>query len=118
MRNVAHFCCEMFLCVANLSALNGLFMSKKFCKFLRALYPEAYELALLRILAGCSIFFDHDNNPLYSEDLIVVCLLLAHFYVAKHHLKVRLTDREKRIWDKRFQVEILSPQKRPVRPVK
>ena len=86
-------------------------MSKKFCKFLRALYPEAYELALLRILAGCSIFFDRDNNPLYNEDLIVVCLLLAHFYVAKHHLKLRLTQLEKRIWDKRFDTEIPIPRR-------
>jgi hypothetical protein len=93
-------------------------VSKKLAKFLRSLYPEAYELALLRILAGCSIFFDRDNKPLYNEELIFVCLLLAHSYVAKQNLELRLTDREKRIWDKRFYAEIPIAQKRPSKPVK
>jgi hypothetical protein len=113
-------CAPSIFCfpVSLMDPAKGSFVSKKFCKFLRALYPEAYELALLRILAGQSIFFDRTNHPLYGEDLILVCLLLAHLYVAKLKLKLELTDREQRIWNKRFQAEILSRQKRSSKPVK
>ena len=87
-------------------------MSKKFTKFLRALYPEAYELAVQRVLAGQTIFFDRLNRKLFSDDLILVTLIIAHFYVAKHKLKLRLTQEEKRIWNQRFDSEIPISQQR------
>jgi hypothetical protein len=79
---------------------------KKLRELLGEMFPEAYDLALKRIMAGQTIFFDHDNEPLFSEELIFGALLVAHAMVAKFKLQLRMTAREKRIWCKRFAIPL------------
>jgi len=66
------------------------------------MFTQAHELALKRLLAGKDIFHDRKNKPLFNEELIFAALLIAHAMVAKLGLRLRLTDREERIWRKRF----------------
>jgi hypothetical protein len=85
--------------VEGLSSLAGY---KKLRELLGEMFSQAYELAVKRLLAGKDIFHDRENKPLFSEELIFAALLIAHAMVAKLGLQLRLTDREKRIWRKRF----------------
>jgi hypothetical protein len=79
---------------------------KKLRESLGELFPEAQDLALKRIMAGQTIFFDRKNEPLFREELIFAALLIAHAMVAKLSLQLRMIDREKRIWRKRFVVPV------------
>jgi hypothetical protein len=75
---------------------------KKLRESFGEMFTEAHNLALKRLLAGKDIFHDRKNKPLFSEELIFAALLIAHAMVAKLGLRLRLTDREERIWHKRF----------------
>ena len=75
---------------------------KKLRESLGEMFSQAHELGVKRLLAGKDIFHDSENKPLFSEELIFAALLIAHAIVAKFGLQLRLTDREKRIWRKRF----------------
>jgi hypothetical protein len=79
---------------------------KKFRDVLGEMFPEAHDLALKRIMAGKDIFHDREHKPLYSEELIFAALLIAHGMVAKFGLQLRLSEREKRIWRKRFVIPL------------
>jgi hypothetical protein len=79
---------------------------KKLRELLGEMFPEAYDLALKRIMAGQTIFFDHDNQPLFSEEIIFGALLIAHAMVAKFKLQLRMVARENRIWRRRFLVPL------------
>jgi hypothetical protein len=79
---------------------------KKLRESLGELFPEAQDLALKRIMAGQTIFFDHNNELLFSEGLIFAALFIGHAMVAKLGLQLRMTAREKRIWRKRFVIPL------------
>ena len=79
---------------------------KKLRESLGELFPEAQDLALKRIMAGKDIFHDREHKPLYSEEFIFAALFIAHGMVAKFGLQLRLSEREKRIWRKRFVIPL------------
>jgi hypothetical protein len=79
---------------------------KKLRESLGEIFPEAQDLALKRIMAGQTIFFDRKNELLFSEELIFAALFISHAMVAKLGLQLRMTAREKRIWSKRFVIPL------------
>jgi hypothetical protein len=77
--------------------------AQSFEEILEARFPQAPDLAVERIFAGRTIFFDTKHNrPLYPKDVIKAALYLAQYYVHQAGLRLVMTEAEKNFLQKTF----------------
>jgi hypothetical protein len=70
---------------------------------LRKECPHAEQLAVQRLVGNASVFFDRSHSPKLSEQEIFASLYLASVMAGQVNRKLRLSVREKRIWQKHFE---------------
>jgi hypothetical protein len=70
---------------------------------LRKECPQVDELAFQRLVGNSAVFFDRNHNPKLSEREIFAGLYVASLMATKVNRKLRLSEREKRIWQKHFE---------------
>jgi hypothetical protein len=90
-------------------------VSSKFLTKFREQFPEAEHLGFERFIAGHAghtIFFSRTNRRLFPENLIFAALYLANRWARKAGVRLKLTDREKRIWDRHFNDPKRDPKSR------